>query len=174
MPPPPKFAALMVSCATAACSPGLDWREFEPAGSGVTVAFPCRPDRHARTVPLAGAPVRMEMLVCSAAGATFALTYADVAEPATVGLALAELRSLAAGNIGAAAPAVAAAQVPGMTPNPQAGRIALTGRRPDGTPIEQQALLFCKGMRVYQASVIGSPIAPEAASTFLGAPKFVP
>lgn len=166
-------AALSALTAFAACSPALDWRAFEPEGSGVVASFPCRPDRHARSVPLAGSTVRMEMLVCSAGGTTFALSYADLADPTRIGPALAELRHVAAGNIGAAEPTAAPVQVPGMTPNAEAGRVALSGRRPDGSTIEQQAIFFTRGLRVYQASVVGSPIAPEAAATFLGAPTFV-
>lgn len=115
----------------------------------------------------------MEMFVCSAAGTTFALTFADVAEPAAVAPALAELKALAGGNIGASSASASAAQVPGMTPNPQAGRIAVTGRRPDGGAIEQQAMVFAKGLRVYQASVVGSRVPVELAEAFLGAPRFV-
>lgn len=155
----------------AGCSDGLDWREFEPEGSGVVVSFPCRPDRHERSVPLSGATVRMTMLACSKAGATFALTYADVADPSNVAPALAELRALAASNLDAPAADASPVQVPGMTPNPEAGRIAISGRRPDGGAIEQQALLFSKGLRVYQLSVVGGTIEPEAAAVFLGAPR---
>jgi hypothetical protein len=168
---PTTVAALAALYAAAACSPGLDWREFEPERSGVVASFPCRPDHHSRTVPLAGNSVRMEMFVCSAAGTTFALTFADVADPAAVTPALAELKSLAGGNIGAASTSASATQVPGMTPNAEAARIAVTGRRPDGEVIEQQAVVFAKGLRVYQASVVGSRIPAEAAGTFLGAPR---
>jgi len=167
------FAALAALAASAACSPNLDWRAFEPEGSGVVVSFPCRPDRQARSVPLAGETVRMEVLVCSAGGTTFALGFADLADPARIGPALAELRSVAAANIGAARPTATPVVVPGMTPNAEAGRVTLSGRKPDDSPIEQQAIFFTKGLRVYQASVIGTPIPPEAAATFLGAPTFV-
>lgn len=162
----------MLAAMVAACSPGLDWREFEPEGSGVVVSFPCRPDRLVRSVPLAGAPVRMEMLVCSVSGTTFALTFADVPDPSSVGPALAELRALAAINIGAPPATPSAWQVPGMTPSAQASRITVSGRRGDGRPVEEQATFFSKGRRVYQASVVGEHIAPEAASSFLAAPRF--
>ncbi|HET9629769.1 MAG TPA: hypothetical protein VFP14_09845 [Novosphingobium sp.] len=167
----PTMAVLAAALVVLGCSPALDWREFEPEGSGVIASFPCRPDHHSRTVPLAGASVRMEMFVCNVAGTTFALTYADMADPAAVGPALGELKALAGANIGAAPEAAAAASVPGMTPHPQAGRVVAKGRRPDGGRIEQQALVFAKGVRVYQASVVGSSIPAEAAETFLGAPR---
>jgi hypothetical protein len=169
---PTTVAALAAMSAAAACSPGLDWREFEPEGSGIVVSFPCRPDHHSRTVPLAGTAVRMEMFVCRAAATTFALIFADVADPAQVTPALVELKERMGGNIGASTTTVSVAQVPGMTPNPQAARIAASGRRPDGGTIEQQAVVFAKGLRVYQASIVGSQLPAEAAAAFLGAPRF--
>jgi hypothetical protein len=111
---------LVVSNALGGCSPALDWREFEPEDSGLVVTFPCRPDRHARTVTVAGATARMDMLVCAAAEATYALTFIDVAEPAGVAAALADLRAVAASNLGATAVAPGEARVRGMTPNPMA------------------------------------------------------
>lgn len=165
------LAALAAISAAAACSPAVDWREFEPEGSGVVVSFPCRPDHLSRAVPLAGAPVRMEMFVCGVAGTTFALTFADVGEPASVTPALAELKALAAANLDAPSTTASAVQVPGMTPNPEAGRMAMSGRRADGMAIEQQSVVFAKGLRVYQASVVGSGIPAESAATFLSAPR---
>ena len=53
-----------------ACSPTLDWRETAAEGSGVVAMFPCRPDRHARTLDLVGSKLKMEKLVCPAGGAT--------------------------------------------------------------------------------------------------------
>ena len=62
--------ALTISLALAslsACSPTLDWRETAAEGSGVVALFPCRPDRHARTLELVGSKLKMEMLVCQPA-----------------------------------------------------------------------------------------------------------
>ena len=156
---------------TQACSPVLDWREFEPEGSGVVVAFPCRPDHHARSVSIAGTPTQMDMVVCAAGDATYALSFIDVADPARVGAAIADLRAVAAANLGSAAPEVSALQVRGMTPNTQAARLALAGQRPDGAPLQQQAAFFSKGLRVYQASVVGARLSAEATETFFGSLK---
>ena len=157
----------------AGCSPTFDWREFEPDGSGVVLAFPCKPDHHARSVTVAGARVNMEMLVCVAGDTTFALTYFDVADPTGVTAAITELRAVAAKNLGLGEtpPGVAEFRVRGMTPNPQAARLVLAGRRPDGAPLRQQAAFFTKGLRVYQASVVGSQPSAEAVDTYFSSMK---
>lgn len=171
MQPTTMIAALAAVVAGLACSPTLDWREFQPEDSGITVVFPCRPDRHARAIVVAGHAVRMEMLVCSAGGATFALAFADLPDPAAVASALAELRALAASNIAAAPAPPASLPVPGMTPNPQAARVMLSGTLPDGVAVQEQAAFFAKGLRVYQASVLGPHPVDDAADTFLAGLK---
>ena len=72
-----------------ACAPALDWREVRPAGSGITLLFPCKPDSHARQVQLGPHSVRLELHACTAAGTTWALAFADMGDPARVGPALA-------------------------------------------------------------------------------------
>ncbi len=160
------------SLALAACSPALDWREFQPEGSGVVANFPCKPDRHSRTVALAVQPVRMEMLVCDAGETKFALSYFDLADPAKVSDALGELRAHAVGNLGVQRDAAQPVGVPGMTPNPHALRVRIEGRQPDGTVIQEQAVFFSKGLRIYQATVLGQQVNAEAAETFLGGLRF--
>lgn len=157
---------VLLSAGLGACTPALDWRDVRPEGSGAVAQFPCKPDRHARTVPIAGQTLRMEMLVCSADGLTFALSFVDVAQPDRVGPVLDALRLVAVGNIGAREPAVQAARVPGMTPHASSVRLAATGRLPDGTTVQHHSLLFSRGLRVYQASVVGNQLLPEATDTF--------
>lgn len=171
MRPTKTMAGAVAALVVCACSPALDWRELRPEGSGIAALFPCKPDRNVRTLAVAGHRVRMEMLACSADGATYALAYVDLPEPAAIGAALTELRGLAAANIGAAASVPATLQVPGMTPHPQAARVALAGRLPDGATVQEEAAFFAKGLRVYQASVIGARLRGDAAETFLAALK---
>ena len=146
----PVMTTTVVLAVLVACSPAFDWREFQPEGSGLVASFPCKPDRHARSIDLAVQRVRMELLVCEAGEARFALGYFDVAEPARVSQALIELRRLAAGNLGAKGDAALPAAVPGMTPNDHALRLRLEGRQPDGSVLQEQAVLFTKGLRIYQ------------------------
>lgn len=161
----------IVALLAAGCSPSLDWRETRPEGAGVIALFPCRPDRHARTVVVAGGATRMEMLACSTAGATFAVSFMDLAEPARVTPALSELRAAALSNIGGLQVHSAPSQVSGMTPNAQAAQVSMTGRLPDGVAVQEQAAFFVKGLRVYQASVIGAKLAPEMTATFFAGLK---
>lgn len=161
-----KRALPWLAAALCACSPTFDWREMQAEGSGVVASFPCKPDRHVRTVPLAGQAVRMEMLVCSAGGATFGLSFVDVGDPARVTSTLLELQRLAIANIAASSSGSAPLQVAGMTPNPGAVRLRLEGRGPDGTGVSEQAGFFVKGLRVYQATVLGKSWPSEAADTF--------
>ncbi len=174
MPCRPLRAVLLIATVVAAagCSPALDWREFVPEGTDVTVNFPCRPDRVARKVMLAGAATQMQMLVCSAGNATFALAFVDVDDPARVGDTLAELRRLAVANVQGATPETLPLQVRGMTPNPGAARLSVSGRLPDGAAVRAHASFFVRGRRVYQASVIGSQPAPDAVEPFMAGLKF--
>jgi hypothetical protein len=171
LPPVRLLPPMLLSAALLGCSPVLDWREFEPEGSGVIVTFPCRPDRHARDVTVAGVTTRMTMLVCAAADVTYALTFIDVAEPAGVTAALADLRAVAAGNLAATRAEPNPLQVTGMTPNPQSTRLHLSGSRTDGAAVQQQAAFFAKGLRVYQASAVGAALSAEAVDTFFAGLK---
>jgi hypothetical protein len=172
--PTPKIAvlcALAAFCAVA-CSPALDWREFVPEDTDIRVSFPCRPDRQARPVMLAGATVRMEMLACSAGEMTFALAFADVADPTQVGPSLAALHRTAIANVQGDKPETAAFSLKDMTPNDSAGRLVVSGRLPSGARVREHAAFFARGMRVYQASVIGANPATAAVETFIGGLKF--
>jgi hypothetical protein len=164
------IAAFAAAC-SAACSPALDWREFVPEGTDIAVSFPCRPDRHARAVIVAAVKVQMEMLACSAADTTFALAFIDVADPARLGATLADLRATAAGNL-QASPQNAPLQIKGMTPNEQAARVTFAGRLLDGSAVQEHAAFFTRGLRVYQATVIGAKPPPQAVDTFIAGLKF--
>lgn len=169
---PATFIAALAAACSAACSPALDWREFVPEGTDIRVAFPCRPDRQARAVVVAGAKTQMQMLACSAGDATFALAFVDVADPARVGATLAHLRATAASNLQGASPQSVPLQIKGMTPNEQAARLTITGTLPDGAAVQAQAAFFARGLRVYQATVVSARPAPEVVDTFIGGLKF--
>ena len=163
-----------IAIVLAACSPALDWREFTPEGSGVVASFPCRPDRHARTVELAGARMRMEMWVCATGGSTFALSFVDVADPARVAITLRELRNVMLSNVHGVSPRFAPLQVIGMTPNPQATRMNCAGQLPDGTPVQAYAAFFAKGRRAYQATTMGARPESSGIDAFFDGLKFSP
>ena len=152
----------------AACSPALDWREVRPEASGAVALFPCRPASHARRLQLGAVRAEMFMVACKAAGATFALSYAELGDPAQVGPALQALRAAAAANVGAGAGRPEGVlEVKGMTPSAAAARLAFDGRLPSGEPAHLSAAFFARGTRVYQATVVApQPLDPEALDTF--------
>lgn len=152
--------------AAAGCSPANDWRELHPEGATVSVQFPCKPDRQARQVRLAQRVVQLDLLACESQGVTYALAFADMADPVAVTPALDELRGAAIRNTQASDPRELPLAVPGMTPNPRAARLAFTGRRPDGTPVQEEAGFFVHGLRVYQATVLGPRLSGEATAAF--------
>ena len=171
MKPAQVLGAALLAVGLAACAPEANWREFNAEGSGVAAMFPCRPDHHARPVRMAEAQVRMEMLVCAAGGATFALSFVDLTNPAMVSVAIDEWRATALANIGGVKLSSEPARVSGMTPNAQATRLTISGRLPDGAAVQEQAAFFVKGLRVFQASVIGARLLPEMTETFFAGLK---
>ena len=171
-----KWRALVVLAVfgSVACAPALNWREVRPEGSGALALFPCKPAHHTRTVRLAGAEVALTLSACTAGGVTYALGHADVGDPTRVTAALAELGDAAARNLGAAAAPGTAADVKGMTPNLRAQRLSVRGSLPDGTAVQEQLILFAKGTRVFQATVLGAATGEEATSTFFDALRLPP
>jgi hypothetical protein len=153
--------------ALTACSPALDWRAVRPEASGAVALFPCRPASHARRLHLGAVDTEMFVYACSTSGATFALGYADVADPAQVGPALAALRAAAIANVSGNAQPEGVLEVKGMTPNSEARRLRIVGHLPGGRSAQMAAGFFAKGTRVFQASVIApGPLGVESVNTF--------
>lgn len=145
----------------------MDWRVVKPAGFGLEVAFPCRPSSLTREVTLANHRVEMAMHACAAGGSTFAVGAVTLADVRDVDSTLMSLRDAAARNLGVEP--IAALQpmaVPGMTPQARAGRVTLSGRRPDGSAVVEHLALFARGARVYQAMVVGDRPQAEAVVEF--------
>ena len=165
--------ALMWSsvCRLAACTPSLNWREAAAPGAGATLLFPCRPDRVARKVRLAEVDVDMVLMSCSAGGATYALSHAEFSDPAQASLALRQLQVFATDNLGGSMLSRVPYSVPGMTPSALAQRVQIAGRRADGSPVHEQAVFFVKGLRVFQASIVGDTVDGQAADIFFSGLK---
>ena len=159
--------APLAAVALGACAPALDWRDVRADAAGLQLQFPCKPVQQQRTLPLAGAPVVLTLLVCSADAHTFGLAHADVADPARVQPALQELAAAALRNIGGSSTRSAAFQLTGATPNAASLRQRLAGRLPEGKPAQMELALFAVGTRVFQASVLGEDLRDEAADTFM-------
>ena len=122
-------SAFILAAVLLGCAPALNWRDVRPAGSGLQLLFPCKPDEQQRRVGLAGPPVRYTMNLCSATEQTWALAHADMGELSRVAPALAALQAGAAANLGVAAAPVTPQAVPGATPLAGSGRMRLRGQR---------------------------------------------
>ena len=165
---------LSLLAALTGCAPALDWREVRPVGSGVTALFPCRLDKHERTVRMAGADFRMQLHSCDAGGATFSLSVVDGAGPTGVEPLLTAMKASFAANLGAQAPLSRPFAPPGATPNPAGGLLQVAGRLPDGRPVTARAAFFVHGVRVYQATAIGEALPEEAIGSFFGSIRLTP
>jgi hypothetical protein len=168
---PAAAAALSVWLLCTGCTPALDWREARPEGSGVAMLFPCRPDQHQRDVRIAATTVRMRLSACKAAGLTYSLATAEAADPAQVTPLLAALREQTVANVAGKAVEKPGPAISGATPNPESRFVRIDGRYPDGRPVVEHAAFFVKGLRLYQATVIGDSEPPGADSldSFFGA-----
>jgi hypothetical protein len=166
------LASAMLVALLGGCTPALDWRESRPEGSQAQLMFPCRPASHARTVALAGRNVEMTMVACSAGQTVFALSFANLEDPALVGPALDELGKAFRAHVKPSQPAASQPlAVPGMTPHPMAAQWRQAGTLPDGRAVEERAALFSHGAVVYQATMLGARLDEQAQETFFGALK---
>lgn len=172
----PSRSTVLAAAALAAiaCSPTLDWREVRPEGAAMVATFPCKPDRQTRSVVLAGAPVSLQLLACQADDVTWALSHADVGDPARIGPALQALRASRVDNLGGRELDVQPLQRPGMTPNSQAVRLHVVGQRPDGRAIAERAWLFARGTRIFHVAALGGEPSDETLASFFGGLKLNP
>jgi len=166
--------ATLIGAALLACSPALDWREVRSDLSGATALFPCKPKSQSRAATLVGTAVPMTLVSCEVDGVTFALGHAELGDPSHVTPALIELRASLKANLGASEGRPSVFGLAGMTPNPQAVRISLVGRLPDGTPVQEQAALFVRGTRVYQVVVLGKRLDEGAVDVFFDSLRLSP
>jgi hypothetical protein len=162
---------LLIATLMCACSPALDWRQLAPAEFGAQALFPCRPASLTRDVPVLQGRSQMVMHACSAAGSTFALSRAAVSDVRDVSAAIESLLEAASRNLRTDPGHARPFEVPGMTPNARAGRLTLNGRRPDGSAVTEHLLVFARGARVYQASVVGDGPDEAAVTTFFSGLK---
>jgi len=145
-----------------ACTPALDWRDFRPDGAPLAMLFPCKPDGHARMLPLAGQTVRLTLHACQAGDVTWALAWTDVQDPARVAPALRALREASQANLSAPAASPQSWNLPGATPQPDSGRWTLRGRGPDGGALSAEVGVFARGTAVFQVTALATG---EGAST---------
>jgi hypothetical protein len=170
--PRPAFAAALF--ALAACSPTFNWREVRAESVPLKAMLPCKPDKGARTVPMAGRQVELKVLGCEAGGATFAVLAGDIVDPLRAGEVLAQWRAATLANM-RSVPASAQDRTilpAGAMALPQSLRVAAAGQRRDGSKVESQAAYFARGSHVVQAVIYADRIPAEAAEIFFASLGF--
>ena len=160
-------AVLAVSVFTIGCAPGLDWRVVRPAGSGAQLMLPCRPSTFARPIRLGGQAVTWTLWTCRAAGATWALGFADLGDARSVPTALHELQAAAVAKMRSASARQIPWSTPGLTPRAEAGRRRWDGHLADGRRIGVETLHFTLATRVYEATVVAERLDPDAVEFFV-------
>lgn len=159
---PIQFFALLLPLLTA-CTPNLNWREAHPAGSHLSLTFPCKPDIAAREV----AGLHQGLAQCDADGASFVLSWSGLRDPAEAAGALKDMRLSLAERLHAAPGSAQAFVMPGMTPLAEALQQDMAGAR------HARVATFARGALVYELLVVSdAPIRPAAWDGFVGMAKF--
>jgi hypothetical protein len=158
----------------AACSPTFNWREVRAESAPLKATLPCKPDKAARTVPMAGRQVELKVLGCDTDGATFAILAGDVVDPLRAGEVLAQWKAATLANMRASGASTGERPLlpAGAMALPQSLRVTAVGQRGDGSRVESQAAYFARGSHVVQAVVYADRVPPEAADTFFAGLAF--
>jgi hypothetical protein len=165
-------AWLVIASALAACSPTFDWREIRTGQGSLAAMLPCKPEKGARTVPMAGREVKLDALSCSTGGATFAVLTADIEDAARAGEVLAQWKTATLANLRSASGRESAFQPPGARKLPQSLQVVASGQRADGSKVESHAAYFAEGSHVFQAVIYADQLKPEVAEPFFSGLKF--
>lgn len=152
----------------AACSPSLNWREVRPAGGELKAMLPCKPDQGSRRQSLGGRELEIHMLGCEAGGALYAVSVSDLADGGQALAAQVQWQANLLGNMQAAASASGAWALKGASAAMEPVRLNAQGRRPDGQPVQVQAVWFVRGTRMYHAAVYAERISTEMSEPFFG------
>jgi hypothetical protein len=131
--------------------------------------MPCRPAKNQRELELAGQRVVMRLLACRSHDALFGLGHARLADATQAGAALTALATAARENVRGTVNEGESAQVPGMTPLPQARQWRWEGLGPDGKAVTAWVTVFAYGPNVYQATVLGTAAQEPLARYFRSA-----
>jgi hypothetical protein len=150
-----------------ACSPALNWRDVQlPAG--MRGMLPCKPDQTQQVQNLAGHRLQVQMMGCDAGDALWALASVDL-EGAAAGRAVevqAAWQSGLAQALQSPGPAIVQSHALRSDPGEPGLAVTLTGRSPEGRPLQAQALWFLRGQRLHLAVVYAQRVTPEMLETF--------
>ena len=162
------LCACVLGLGASGCSPELNWRDVRPKGSTVQALMPCKPESAQRDVALPGGNAVLNMLSCDAGGLTFAVSVLSRPPAMTPQDVIQAWRQASQTSL-AAAPGQTRDWVPTAMFAAQVDYFSgwqAQGRRHDGTPVQAHAVLFARGVEVFQAAVYGAA-QPEVLATFL-------
>ena len=167
------FAAVLITGWTlAACSPTFNWREVRAEPTALKAMLPCKPDKGARSVPMAGREVSLQVIGCDTGGATFAVMFADLGDASRLGEVLAQWKAASLSNMRGTSAQETPFRPPGALALPQSLQVVASGQRPDGTRVQSQAAYFAQGSHVFQAVIYTGQLKPEVAEPFFSGLKF--
>jgi hypothetical protein len=158
--------------ALAACSPTFNWREVRAEPTPLKAMLPCKPDKAARNVPMAGREVSLQVLGCDTGGATFAVMFADLGDAGRADETLAQWKTASLSNMRGTTSQESPFMPDGALALPQSLQVVATGQRADGSKVESQAAYFAHGRHVFQAVIYAGQLKPEVAEPFFSGLKF--
>lgn len=162
----PSLLILSLSLLLAACSPTLNWREVPLAGGELKALLPCKPDKASRKQSLAAQEIDIGMLGCEAGGALYAVSVAELGAPDQALAVQVQWQANVLGNMQATSSASSRFVVKGATLQLDPLRLAAVGVRPDGRPVQAQAVWFARGPHLYHAAIYAERISPEMSEPF--------
>jgi hypothetical protein len=153
--------------ATTACAPAFNWRETAIGATALVAMFPCKPELVTRSVPIGLHERAVAMRSCDAAGVTFAVAHASLADPSQVASVLAAWRASTLAGVHANPDTVSAVPPLGLPMLPQlqvlrAGRAAGDA----GPALQLIGVWFARGSDVFAAFMMASAIPAEATEPF--------
>lgn len=167
-----QFLLLAALLSLAACNPVLNWREARAEPTTLSVLLPCKPDRAARTLPLAGRDTMVNVMGCEAGGATFAVAFATLDPAQRPDEVLVRWRAATLDNMQGRPSVEKPLALPGALLLDAAARVSATGRRADGSSVHSEAAYFARGREVFQVVIYADAVPLEASETFFESLKF--
>jgi hypothetical protein len=158
--------ALSACAVLCACTPSLNWRDVPVGDTALMALFPCKPDDTERTVPLADQAPLVTMRSCKAAGATYAVGHARMADPTRSVPALAQWRDATRDGLGPRPTAVSVRPPPGTPALPQMLALQASSDPSQAPGQTLHGVWFARGPDVFAAFVLGANLTTTATEPF--------
>jgi hypothetical protein len=149
------------------CSPVLNWREIQL--DRLVVFLPCKPDRAARDVEIAGKGVSIEMAGCEADGALFAASHIRTGDAAQAQALLQSWQAATFANMRADKPI--AIPPDGQPELPSVHHWSASGTRANGEPVQARLSWWVSGADVFHVAVYAGRLRNEHTETLFSQAK---